>query len=159
MVWYRVKILKWVIINDITNIPRKNCTHAHVHTHTHTRHSLHKKLSWPSNLVNDHQIQHSISVLCKPDKCSSETVIRSDIHNNVSCCRLTSYNTPTYHIRDPKYCLPSQENPVWKNPWQVLIFCASGGHPNPHLPHAMGSVPQEGNSGLLKMKNNENKWY
>ena len=79
-----------------------------------------------------------------------------------SCCRLTSYNTPTYHNRDTKYYLPSQENPVWKKAWQVLIFCTSGGLPNPHLLHAMGSVPQEGNSGLLKMKNNESKlhyWY
>jgi len=100
--------------------------------HTHTEHYLHIKISWPSKLANDHQIQYSITVLCKPDKCWSETVIRSDIHNNVSYCRLTSYNTPTYHNRDPKYCLSSQENPVWKNPWQVLIFCTSGGLPNPH---------------------------
>jgi hypothetical protein len=95
--------------------------------HTHTQHSLHKKLSRPSKRVNDHQIQHSITVLCKPDKCWSETVIRSDIHNNVSCCTLTPYSTPTYHSGDPKYCLPTQENPLWKNCYSV--------HPEASLTH------------------------
>jgi hypothetical protein len=129
------------------------CACAYTHIHYIPRR---KKLSLPSELVTDHQYS-TASLLCISLTCWSGTVIRSDIHN-VSCCRLTSCYTPTYHNRDQKYCILSQENPVWKNPWQVLIFCTSGGLPNPHLCHAMGSATER-NWGLLKMKNNWNKLH
>ena len=43
--------------------------------------------------------------------------------------------TPRCRNTDSEYCLMSEErNAVWKNPQQILVFCADGGPLDPRGP-------------------------